>query len=84
MTIVLLVSFIQVDAQEAALKTRQESIEYRVESGINDDVFNLLDKDIINEVKDWNEDLTMRKVWQRDFWIGIFIPNIYDNLDFID
>lgn len=32
----------------------------------------------------WNTDLAFKKEAQRDFWVGIFYPNIYDEIDFIE
>ena len=49
---------------------------------------NLYSNDLIisitNDVKSWNDDIKFGKDYQRNFWIGIFIPNIYDDLSLID
>jgi hypothetical protein len=82
--LILFFSYIEVGAQEGALKTRQEAIEYKINSGVYRDEFNLLDKDTVAEVAYWNSDLIKYKALQRNFWIGIFIPNIYDDLEIID
>lgn len=37
----------------------------------------------MDEIREWNEDLAYRKAIQRNFWVGIYYPNIYDNLEFI-
>lgn len=38
----------------------------------------------MNEIREWNEDLSWDKKNQDDFWIGIFVPNIFDRFEFID
>lgn len=37
----------------------------------------------ISEVILWNETISVGKEMQRDFWVGVFIPNIYDEFDII-
>lgn len=38
----------------------------------------------LNEkIQNWNEDLAKYKVLQNDFWLGIFVPNIFDQFNFI-
>ena len=63
---------------------RYKALTYKIESDSYRDDFGLLNKEVIDEIQDWNEDLTFYKSNQRDFWIGIFIPNIYDEFEMID
>lgn len=37
----------------------------------------------ISDIISWNTTISSGKAIQRDFWVGIFIPNIYDDFDFI-
>lgn len=57
---------------------------YKLESENCRDEFGLLNKEIIDEIQNWNEDLAYYKSAQKDFWIGIFFPNIFDQFEFID
>lgn len=41
-------------------------------------------KEIYEKIAEWNTDLAFKKEAQRDFWIGIFYPDIYDEIDFIE
>lgn len=41
-------------------------------------------KEIHEKITEWNTDLAFKKEAQRDFWVGIFYPNIYDEIDFIE
>lgn len=65
-------------------KERYNAIIYKVESGACRDEFGLLNKKVIDEIQDWNESVTYNKNIQEDFWVGIFIPNVYDQFEIID
>ena len=65
-------------------EARYEALTYKMESTTCRDEFGFLSKEVIDEVQNWNEDLAGDKAMQRNFWIGIYIPNIYDNFEFID
>ena len=72
------------DAQLEEHKVRHEALTYKIESDAYRDEFGLLNKYVINEVQRWNEDVVYHKAIQDDFWVGIFYPNIYDELETID
>lgn len=76
--------YIQANARVEKLKETYNALTYKVESGACRDEFGLLNKAIIDEIQEWNEDITYSKNIQRNFWIGIFIPNVYDQFETID
>ena len=41
-------------------------------------------KELMSEIQKWNEDLARHKALQNDFWVGIFIPDIFDQFEFIE
>lgn len=84
MLIAILISNFAPEVKEKALKNQQESIIYKIESEVYKDDLNILDKDVIAEIKEWNTDVIYYKAFQRNFWIGIFIPNIYDEIEVIE
>lgn len=47
------------------------------------DNYSLTYTKFVVDIKEWNEEIVQYKALQRDFWIGIFIPNIYDGFDVI-
>ena len=76
--------YIQANARVEKLKETYNALTYKVESDACRDEFGLLNKEIIDEIQEWNEDITYSKNIQRNFWIGIFIPNVYDQFETID
>ena len=84
MLIILPICHIGTNADIAERQERYEALMYKVESGACRDEFGLLNKEVLDEVQDWNEYVVRRKNLQRDFWIGVFYPNIYDQFETID
>lgn len=76
--------YINIDAYVEKNKEIYEGIAYKVTSGACRDEFGLLSKEIIDEVQEWNKDVRFYKATQRDFWIGIFYPNVFDQFETID
>lgn len=84
MTICAGIIGITADAVKAANTERYEALMYKIESGVCSDDFGLLNKEIIDDIQDWNEDLACNKTLEQDKWIGAFYPNIYSDFDFIE
>ena len=84
MTISVGVIGITADAMEAANTERYEALMYKMESGVCCDDFGLLNKEVIDDIQAWNEDLARSKMLEKDKWIGVFCPNIYSDFDFIE
>ena len=40
-------------------------------------------KELMDEIHEWNGNLAYCKKIQRNFWVGIYYPNVYDNFEFI-
>ena len=82
--IVISVNCIGSEGEKLAYEQRYESLIYKAKTESIRDEFGIVNKEYIDEVQAWNEDVIKYKEWQRDFWIGIFIPNIYDDFETID
>lgn len=81
--IFLCVGHIGVNGEIAENQRRYESLTYQYENNIYDNDNDLGKKELMNQIQEWNEDLAWFKVNQKDFWIGIFIPNVFDQFEFI-
>lgn len=76
-------SYIGTDASIAKWETQYESLTYQLENNLYDNDNDIGKKELMDEIREWNEDLAYCKEIQRNFWIGIYYPNVYDNLEFI-
>ena len=81
--IVLAINYIGIDGYIARMNTRYETLVYQYENYIYDNDNDLGKRELMVDIQNWNEDLSSRKERQRDFWIGIYIPNIYDRFEYI-
>ena len=82
--IVLAVNHIGVNGYIQRMNTRHDMLVYQYENDIYDNDNDLGKRELIEDIQNWNEDLASRKENQDDAWIGIFIPDIYDQFDFIE
>lgn len=84
MSFVVIINHTGTDAVIAENAAVYDSLIYKMESTTCRDEFGFLNKEVIDEVAKWNQDLAKNKSLQRDPWIGCFTPNIFDEFEFID
>lgn len=82
--IVMVCNFTGLDGTVASMKSRYETLVYQYENDIYENDLDYGKRDLIKDIQEWNENLTRKQANQRDFWIGVFIPNIYDQFEFIE
>lgn len=78
------VRHIRADIETAQLYERYNAIVYKIEGDSCRDEFGLLNKEIIDEVQDWNENIVYYQGMKDNFWVGIVYPDIYDQFHTID
>lgn len=80
----VLITHLGLDGERARLQRRYEDMTYQYVNGFYENDNDVGKKELVKEITDWNEELAKNKVMQRDTWLGPFIPNIFDEFDFIE
>jgi hypothetical protein len=84
MGIFIIDAHIPAEAKIEQYQMRYESLLYQYENDVYDGDDDVVGKrDLYTDIEHWNSDLAYHKRIQRDFWVGIFHPNIYDQFEFI-
>ena len=82
--VILCVNYIRIDGDVERNRVRYDSLMYQYENYLYDNDNDVGKKELMSEIQSWNEDIAWGKTMQRNTWIGIYIPNIYDQFDFIE
>ena len=75
---------INAPAQLASKEVIYQSLVYQLENDIYENDNDIGKHELMASITEWNADVASGKIKQRDFWIGPFIPNIYDGLELIE
>lgn len=85
MGILIMEAHIPAKAKVEQYQMRYEALLYQYENDVYDGDDDVVGKrSLYTDIEHWNSDLAYRKRIQRDFWVGIFYPNIYDQFEFIE
>lgn len=84
MIIVAAGSNLTANADKLKLQEQYNSLIYKVENEKYRDEFGLVNKEVIDEIQEWNENCTYYQALEKDFWIGVFYPNIFHEFEVIN
>lgn len=85
MLILIIGIWTSVDGYRASYEQRYNALIYKSQTESIRDEFGIVNKEYIDEVQAWNEDLAKYQTYSRNFWIGIFYPKRqYEGFEFID
>ena len=76
--------YVNIDGRIEKYKTEYDSLVYQYENDIYDNDNDLGKKELMNDILEWNKNLTYMQNAQDDFWIGIFFADIYDQFKMIE
>ena len=82
--IFLVICNTNIDGEISSMEKRYESLVYQYDNNIYENDNDLGKKELMNDIQEWNETLALKQAGQNDFWLGIFIPDIYDQFEFIE
>lgn len=82
--VVMACNYIGIDGYISQMNVRHETLAYQYENNIYENDNDLGKRELIVDIQDWNEDLSRKRENQDDFWVGIYMPNIYDQFEFIE
>lgn len=81
----IIVNQVSASGNKAKLEQTYNALIYKSQTESIRDEFGIVNKEYIDEVQMWNENVAQLKEWSNDFWVGIFYPKkIYEDLEIID
>lgn len=83
MSIEIISNHTNISGKKESFQKRYEVLQYQIDHNMYDNDNEYGKKALYDDISSWNVDLAYKKQAQRDFWIGIFYPNIYDDFDYI-
>lgn len=84
MFLVIVTNNSAMESTRADLEQQHDILVYQLENNLYNNDNDLGLKDLYDDISTYNSKVAKGKVVQRDFWWGIFYPNIYDDLELID
>ena len=76
-------NYLGIEGNVSQMNIRYEMLTYQYENDVYENDNDIGKRELITDIQSWNEDLAWHKENQRDLWIGIYIPNIYDQFESI-
>ena len=73
-----------IDSYLEKSREQYKAITYKIESDACRDEFGLLNKEVIDEIQEWNKDVRFYQNIQYNFWLGIYYPNVFDEFETIE
>ena len=82
--IILLINHVGVDATIASKNIEYKSLVYQYNHDVYDNDNDIGKKELYKEIENYNRSLASNQKLQDDFWVGIYLPDIYDQFEFIE
>lgn len=80
----LIFNYVGADGYVAANNELYESLTWQYENNVYENDNDIGKRELIVDIQEWNTDLARYKELQDNFWVGVYIPDIYDQFEFIE
>lgn len=77
MLVVININNLSGDGYVASNEQKYEALLYKAKTESIRDEFGIVNKEYVDEVQEWNEDVVKYDSYSKDKWIGIFYPEKY-------
>lgn len=84
MVLIILITMLSAPGNEAKLNATYDHLVYQLENDMYTNDNDLGKKDLFDDILAYNKEVIEGKTYQHDYWVGIFYPNIYDQMKLID
>ena len=85
MLIFIISQRISADGKKAVNEQVYNGLVYKAQTEAIRDEFGFVNKEYVDEVQAWNQNLAKYRAYSQNFWIGIFYPErVAEGLEFID
>ncbi len=85
MIVAIIINQVSADGLRAKNEQRYNALIYKAQTESIRDEFGIVNKEYIDEVQSWNEDVAKNQAYSNSFWIGIFYPDrAYDGFETIN
>ena len=78
------IDYTDLDGTIASKQAEYEILVWQYENDIYDNDNDIGKKELMNDIRDWNINISRLKECQDNFWIGIYYPDIYDQFELIE
>lgn len=76
---------LEVSAKYAKNKQHYEALLYKAETASIRDEFGIINEDYIDEIEEWNTDISIYLAYSKNFWLKTFYPKeVYEGMNVID
>ena len=79
--IIIASSYIGIDGWCDEMHARHEILTYQLKNDVYENDNDIGKRELMEDIQSWNEDLARLGENQDDFWIGIYIPNVFDQFE---
>lgn len=81
--IVVVLTATTAPATHAELQQRREALVCQLQEDMYDNIIERGKFELAEQVREYNETVASGKALQHNLWVGVFVPDIYDDLDLI-